>query len=507
MSSTRFEARNQARAIPLVTVSLASGHLRQTRLANDINSSNNHSQARDHDQGERQEQPPSYDSIQQGVSNNNTEIATPSPSNKDLTDAVLHLSRTLVSASTEIPKRSSWLFMMIYSWTRTQQTTTQLYHILSKPTTFLKGIRGQNENTQLQQYKRQRKSIQQMTEEQDMMEDDPDMLYNATEMIPVTMMNTRNVASMEESLPEDPQEQDSHVDSSDDDSAIPRKPKRRIDKYRNPFGSGVNSEDELEDDEGWLGRGDERSEDGYTKTNSVLLTSTKLSHSLAKRAPEFLTPSLGPAMDPRQFEAERIKTGTSQISSPTQSLFNTPRSSIVGKPSSKTSQTTYATDAGISSSLTVSTLSEPPYTSENQQQQLERHPNLHIESNISVEAKDDQSEPDSVRNHLQPHPSLESPWSESSENSALQPQSLHVIPDIVLSTALEPAPFIDASTTEHTSPSPSPSPQLPFSSPSFSSSSSSFSSSSFSSSSSSSSSFVSPSISPSISSFHSFDNS
>ncbi|KAF9352261.1 hypothetical protein BGX26_009894 [Mortierella sp. AD094] len=492
MPSTRFEARNQARAIPLVTVSLASGHLRQTRLANDIDGSTTRSRTQDHSQGERdhnlQDQPPPYDSVNQSAGNDSTEVATQSPSNKDLTEAVLHLSRTLVSTSSPIPKHSSnsWLYMVIYSWTRTQQTATHLYHILSKPSTIFKEIKSQNDQTQLQQYKRQRKSVQQMTEEQDMMDDDPDML-NATEMIPVSMMNTKSVASMEESLPEDPQEQDVHGDSSDDDPTIPRKPKRRIDKYTNPFGSGVTSEDELEDDEGWFGRGDECSEDGHTKSNSVLLTSTKLSHSLSKRTSEFSTSSLGPAMDPGQFESEEARTSTLQTSFSTPSLFNTPRSTT------KASRTMYSTDAGISSSLTISTTSETPYDAIEEQQQ--QHISLLAEPNVAREGLKDENGANLARSHPQEHPSLESPWSEPSGNLTPQPQSSPIIPDIVLSTSTTTLNLSSAaiSSTASVYSIPSSSPAISLSS-SLSSSSSSFSSSS-----------PSPSPSPSPSSIRSFD--
>ncbi|KAF9113605.1 hypothetical protein BGX27_001195 [Mortierella sp. AM989] len=430
MPSTRFEARNQARAIPLVTVSLASRH-HQTRLANDIERSTIQSQ--DHSQEDQecnsQGQPPSYDSIHQRGSSSSAEVVTQSPSNKDLTEAVLHLSRTLVSTSTAIPKHStgsSWLFMMIYSWTHTQQTATHLYHILTKPSTFLKEIRSQNDQTQLQQYKRQRKSIQQMTEEQDMMEDDPDMLNNATEMISVNMMNTRSVASMEESLPDDPQEQEAHGDSSDDDLTIPGKPRRKIDKYTNPFGTGVNSEDELEDDEGWLGMGEERSEDGYTKTNSVLLTSTALSDSLSRRAPEFPSSSLGLAMDPRQFENEANIPSTSF---PKPSLFNTPRSAIIGNPSTKTSQTIYSTNAGVNSSLTITSSTISRGMEHQHQQQL---------NVATVEPKYDQNDSNSMPSHLQSYPSLlESPWSESSgepHDSDSQLRSLSRFSETLFST-------------------------------------------------------------------------
>ncbi|KAF9999185.1 hypothetical protein BGZ80_011379 [Entomortierella chlamydospora] len=450
MPSTRFEARNQARAIPLVTVSLASGHLRQTRLANDIDGSATRSRTQDHSHGDqddnRQDHPPPYDSVNQSTVNGNAEVATQSPSNKDLTEAVLHLSRTLVSTSSSIPKHPShsWLFMMIYSWTRTQQTTAHLYHFFSKPVAVLKGIKGQNDQTQLQQYKRQRKSIQQMTEEQDMMEDDPDML-NATEMIPVNMMNTRSVASMEESLPDDPQEQDVYGYSSDDDPTIPRKPKRRI--YTNPFGSGVTSEDELEDDEGWY---------GHTKSNSVLLTSTKLSHSLSKSSSEPPTSSLGPAMDPRQFESEGARTDTLQTSFPTPSLFNTPRSVT------KASRTMYSADPGTSSSLTTSAASETSRDAIEQQQQQPL--GLHTDPNVAREEL----------------------WSESSNNLTPQPQSILIIPDNALSTSTTTlnlsSTAISTANSVYVTPSSSPA----VSSSSLSSSSSS-----------SSSSFLSPSPSPS----------
>jgi len=212
--------------------------------------------------------------------------------------------------------------MVIYSWTQTHRAATKLYHILTHPSTLLKEIQGQNEQA-LQQQKKQRKSIQQQTEEQDRMEDDPDMVDSgATEMMPVSMLNTRSIAAMEESLPEGGTQDE--MDDSSDDSVAPGKLKRKIDRYPNPFGPNVSDMDEQEDDEGWLGSGAECSEDGKTKSNSVRLTTPKLSQNHNRRIPDFSIPSLGPAMDPGQFENTDPPSHFSTISAA--SIFNTPRS-------------------------------------------------------------------------------------------------------------------------------------------------------------------------------------
>ncbi|KAG0310144.1 hypothetical protein BGZ99_000637 [Dissophora globulifera] len=273
--------------------------------------------------------------------------------------------------------------MMIYSWTHTQRTATRLLHILSKPTSFLRDVQDQNEQALILQQKKQRRSVQQITEEQDRLEDDPNMT-GATELMPVSMMNTRSVATMEESLPEDPEAQSVLADTSDDeDSSLPRKPKRRMDRYSNPFGTGVSSDDELEDDEGWFGRGDERSENGHHKTDSVLLTTpAKLTLHMNRNSnnnnnnnnkiPDFPISSLGAAMDPHQFEnssrdhhhnvdnSNNITRSSSSLSTfSTSSLFNTPRNVNLNR---STSSSTFAnrslshpTDARPQSTLSVST--------------------------------------------------------------------------------------------------------------------------------------------------------
>ncbi|KAG0210304.1 hypothetical protein BGX28_009460 [Mortierella sp. GBA30] len=228
--------------------------------------------------------------------------------------------------------------MVIYSWTHTHRAATKLYHILTHPGTLLKEIQGQSAHSQEQ--KKQLKSIQQQTEEQDQMEDDPDMLDStATEMVPVSMLNARTVASMEESLPVDDGMQDG-VDDSSDDSITPGQPRRKIDRYRNPFSPTVSSTGEQEDDEGWLGAGEECSEYGETKSNSVRMSSPKTSRSDRRRIPDFSTPSLGPAMDPSQFKDmadNNIPTGSRLSSLSASSVFNTPRLSRSSSPLLRTS--------------------------------------------------------------------------------------------------------------------------------------------------------------------------
>ncbi|KAF8946369.1 hypothetical protein BGZ47_000709 [Haplosporangium gracile] len=379
--SSRLEARNQARAIPLVTVSLAQGHLRQTRPASSsINNTNGNNQSAaeqdlDQSQGRRQnhnnsdgDHPPSYDSIitSSSASSRTGEAAESlqesrlaSPSNAALTEAVLHLSRTLITPALPKPRpQPSWLFMMIYSWTHTQKTATRLYHILTKPSSLLQHIQGQNDQVH---HKKQRKSIQQITEEQDRMEDDPDMRLGAvTEMVPVSMMNTRSVAFMadEALLPssQDPMELSPSSLLGDDfteDSALPRKPKRRIESYSNPFAPSVNDMDPQEDDEGWLGMGEECSVDGVTKTNSVRLTSPTFSQASRGRIPEFSTSSLGPAMDPRQFENESSpRSGELPVPSfSTSSVFNRSTGVTFDRPSSR---------ASVNSQSTASNYATPP---------------------------------------------------------------------------------------------------------------------------------------------------
>ncbi|KAF8927130.1 hypothetical protein EDD21DRAFT_415726 [Dissophora ornata] len=360
MPSTRSEARTLARAIPLVTVSLASGSFHQTRLADNIGRSTSpDNRHHDNDEHTHEDHPPPYEAVfssnpmtsdssnNSNTSNTSNEVATASPSNQDLTEAVIHLSRTLVSTPKAVPRpTSTWVFMMIYSWTHTQQTATRILNILTKPSTFLKEIQGQNDQALVPQEMKHRKSIQQMTEEQDMEEDDPDMLNGATEMMPVSMMNIRSVATMEESLPEDPEAQSVQGDSSDDESITPGKPRRRIDQYSNPFGTGVSSEDDPEDEE--------EEEDGHSKTNSVRLTSQKLSQ---RRIPDFSTSALGPAMDPRQYESgddARSTTAPSISSFSTGSLFNTPRNATLNRPASTYSRTSYSSEADFLSPSTIS---------------------------------------------------------------------------------------------------------------------------------------------------------
>ncbi|KAF9434128.1 hypothetical protein BGZ76_008515 [Entomortierella beljakovae] len=464
-ASARFEARNQARAIPLVTVSLASGHLRQTRIAHNLDQADTTAQNQDrHQEQDTQEVPPPYDSINRN--NDHNQVSTRTPNNKDVTEAVLNLSRTLVTNSTAIPKNSpssSWFFMMIYNWTHTQQsTTTRLFHILTNPTSFVKGINSQNDLARIQQYKEQRKSIQQMTDEQDKLEDDPDMLTNATEMVPVSMMNIKNINLMRDSLPE-PGLQGMDIDSSDDVSddniAIPGNPRRRIHNYRNPFGTGVDSDVELEDDEGWFGRGEGHSEDGQTKTNSVMLTST--SQIPPRKPSELHNSSLGLAMDPRQFENDIAKI-TNPISHSTPSLFNTPRNRSANSRSSNVSHSVYSTNAGIHSSSTISTSSSPTHTSEQQQQQQEQQEQTYDTEFHEIETSH-LNNGYSIQSELHSHPSLlESPWSETSstfESSESSKQLLLTVPDIVLSTSATAinvtSTVISTSTSEYSIPSPS----------------------------------------------------
>ncbi|KAF9429595.1 hypothetical protein BGZ94_010183 [Podila epigama] len=330
-----YQPRGEAMAIPLVTISLASGHLHQTRLAN--------MSTLEQDTLSNSDPPPAYDSLtltsttttttssdsaQAQDNNQNALVNLATPSNADLTDAVLHLSRTLVSSAKSIPPppTSSWFFMMLYNWTHTQRTATQLYHIITQPVNILKELRLQHQQQQQLQQKKSRKSIQQQTEEQDMMEDDPDMLNGtATEMMPVSMLNTRKVLHNDDVTISRSRRGDKvddgrldhhdgmHLDYDGADNTLEtrnkrrKQPRRRIERYRNPFGSNVRSDDELEDDEGWLGRGEACSEYGQTKTNSVRLTSTARHLAIAQhRKPiDFTSPSsLAMAMDPNQFHMD-----------------------------------------------------------------------------------------------------------------------------------------------------------------------------------------------------------
>ncbi|KAF9101499.1 hypothetical protein BGX29_005544 [Mortierella sp. GBA35] len=498
--SSRFEARNQARAIPLVTVSLARGHLRQTRLAS-INSNgtvtNQSSAEQDLCQNQDRHQnhtdnttttgdhPPSYDSIttrtqiaitQQGTEPEATteeslqDSRLASPSNADLTEAVIHLSRTLVNPAPPKPHpQPSWLFMMIYSWTHTQKTATRIYHILTKPSSLLHHIQGQNDQV-YQQQKKQRKSIQQITEEQDRMEDDPDMRFGTvTEMVPVSMMNTRSVGSMmgeEEfslsSHTQDPLES-SFLGDSTEDSALPRKPKRRIESYSNPFGPTVSNMDEQEDDEGWFGRGEECSEDGVTKTNSVRLTSPMFSHSVRGRIPEFTTSSLGPAMDPRQFESENnSRSGELPVPSfSTSSIFNRSTGVTFDRPSSRASVVSQST---VSNYVTPPSSMVSPAPSANSNRTLvsshmQRHDHdkarsLWQQDTTTVLREDeDLSSPASSIYHDLPSEEDDSPWSEHSSYREHHQATALQIPSIVRSSAasLSDASSIGISSSPRTS--------------------------------------------------------
>ncbi|KAI1317394.1 hypothetical protein EDD11_008458 [Mortierella claussenii] len=440
MPSTRFETRNQAKAIPLVTVSLASGSLRQTCLANNIIPETADSQGKQHS-------PSTCDALDSGnYDSSNTgdnEIATASPSNQDITEAVLHLSRSLIS--TKIPQpasTSSWLFMMIYSWTHTQRTTSRLYHILTKPSTLLKDMREQDGWAAVHQQKKQRvKSIQQMTEEQDRMEDISDVTCGATELVPVSMINTRSVATMEESLPEDPQDLELRTcESSDEDSTTPRRPRRRIDKYPNPFGTGVSSSDEMEDDEGWFGRGEDRSEDGHRRTNSVRLASPRMAPRYSRRMPDFGTPSLGPAMDPRQFESgEDTRTGSLVSSLSTPSPFDTSRAATFNNPSPSISRISHSTGSGAHISSSSSTISSAA-SFHTVEQFLPSH-DTQFDSwkphDRSAAVKDNDRDSYARSNYVRHSSSfVELPWSEPrTQPSAFDTQSVSSMPDVIMSTS------------------------------------------------------------------------
>ncbi|KAF9914736.1 hypothetical protein BX616_007664 [Lobosporangium transversale] len=371
---SRFESQHQTKAIPLVRVSLASGQLRQTRPPNNIDRSvgkyqDDHEQNGQQQQQQQEHSSSPYDSLNQiDNSERSNEVALAIPRNEDLTEAVLHLSRTLAHTKS-IPRRSpssSWLFMMIYNWAHTQGTATRLYHILSKPITLIKEIRGQNEKALIQREKKfEVKGIHQITEELDMMEADPDMVNSATEMVPVSMMNVHSASIMKESLRQGMDDNDTQTtDSSDDNDAVTsRQPKRQINKYPNPFGSGVSSSDELEDDEGWFGRGEDRSKTGQTKTNSVRLTSPKLlhHHQHNRRIPDFATSSLGRAMDHRQFERGEDMRDQPSCSSPlnVSTIFNTSRGATFNNPSPTFSRAGGLVDPWVS----VSSSSSPSTSS------------------------------------------------------------------------------------------------------------------------------------------------
>ncbi|KAF9021850.1 hypothetical protein BGZ52_001408 [Haplosporangium bisporale] len=453
---SRFEVRGQARAIPLVTVSLASGHLR-TRVAN---MSSNHSVP------SHQDQPPSYDTlsvhnqtVDSSTHSQEAQLATASPSNADLTDAVLHLSRTLVSAkSIPPPPTSSWLFMMIYNWTHTQ-TATRLYHILAKPSTLLKELRS---GELLQQPKKQRKSIQQMTEEQDMMEDDPDMTSEtATEMMPVSMLNARKVLENDDTTFFESRNSSGEGSMeglvNENDDGTPRKPKRRIEQYSNPFGPNIT--DELEDDEGWLGRGETCSEWGETKTNSVRLTSTArlLATANHRRQVDFSTPtSLGAAMDPRQFDMDDTPANTSPSSSfslsPTmsssgssftstsESLFNSSTGATFNRPSPAAARARYSATARtlapstvIATSAAMSTsLSTPSSSVEQERQSRNSTPSPPREEASDSEDEDEEEQETLVRrpkdsgHHTVKPPTEDSPWTEGLKPDTSAPH-LHTL--------------------------------------------------------------------------------
>ncbi|KAF9904079.1 hypothetical protein EC991_003112 [Linnemannia zychae] len=478
--SSRLEARNQARAIPLVTVSLARGQLRQTRLAalNNTNQSTaeqdlDQNQGRHQSQNHNEDHPPSYDSITSSTTSQATagslqESRLTSPSNAALTEAVLHLSRTLVSSGPTKPcpqpAPSSWLFMMIYSWTHTQKAATHLYHILTKPSSLLQHIQGQNDQVQ-QQQKKQRKSIQQLTEEQDRLDDDPDMRFGAvTEMVPVSMMNTRSVASMaEDSFPssqtQDPLELPMlRGDDLNEDSALPRKPKRRIESYSNPFTPSDSDTEPQEDDEGWFGRGEDCSEDGVTKTNSVRLTSPTFSHAFRGRIPEFATSSLGPAMDPRQFESESHNNNNNNNASrsaalpvpsfSTSSIFNRSTGVTLDRPSSRAS---VGSQSSVSNYFTPSSSMTSPAPSANSNRTLvssqnhrqEKAPSLWQQDTTTVPREDEHlvSAASSIYHDL-PSDDDDSPWSDHSSYHEHHQAAAVQFPAIVRSST---ASFTDAS--------------------------------------------------------------
>lgn len=363
-----------SRAIPLVTISYARGHLPQTRLADNLERVAGRPYSTDEDH------PPPYDTASQssrGSGDSDIEVATVSPSNEDITQAVLHLSRTLPKASPH--PVSSLMYMVFYGWTQTQRTALRVYHnILSKPGALLRSIRGQDEQALVQQRRKQHKGIQQLMDEEDRLENDLGVLNNATEMVPVSLMNTQHVATMEKSLPEDPEEPDINGLSSDDDSTGLRKPSRQIDQYGNPFGPGVSSDDEQEDDEGWFGHEEEQTENESTKTNSVRLLSRKLSRSYGRRMPDFITPSLSPPMGPRQFES-----GNPGSSSSISSTLSRPTGANFGQPLTRLSRSRFPSTSSISNNATCSVRQDLQVEKELKAHIIETRSELHSRSRSS----------------------------------------------------------------------------------------------------------------------------
>ncbi|KAF9583010.1 hypothetical protein BGW38_010437 [Lunasporangiospora selenospora] len=374
----------QPRPIPLVAVSLASRH---------------------HLDSDHPDLPPPYDSHRQHHSSEDS-LQLTTASNADQTEAVLHLSRTLVSPIRPLPSPpSSWLYKMIYSITHTRRTATRLYHLLSQPGEILKEIQVyvrlhsllSQHHVPLQHSKLQHhqgKSIQQLTEEQDCDEDDPDMMNGtATEMVLVSMLNTRSCDRMQERP--SPDWTDHAYESCGDNDGI-RDPdfstatadndpsRRRIDLYPNPFGTNVGYDYAPEDDEDWLGRGEHRSEEGATRSNSVRMTSPRFSTSYYSRIPEFSTApsSLGPAMDPRQFENDVAVTGAGVSAGgqenhwPSSSIFDIPRGTRL-QPTSlfdSSRASSFRSSSPAPSAITISTASfvERPSTQSEQEMFTER---------------------------------------------------------------------------------------------------------------------------------------
>ncbi|KAG9322695.1 hypothetical protein KVV02_008272 [Mortierella alpina] len=450
-SSRRLEALQQARAIPLVTVSLARAQVRQSRAAITSSYGQPVDQQRQSNDNENDEQPPPYEHSPRNSSHHSgtplssnysngagqgDQLSERYPNSGIRTEAVLNLSRSLVSASKSVqqpPPASSWLVMVIYSWTQTHRAATKLYHILTHPSTLLKEIQGQNELS-LQQQKKQRKSIQQQTEEQDRLDDDPDMVDSgATEMVPVSMLNTRSIAAMEESLPEDGTQDE--MDDSSDDSVSPGKLKRKIDRYPNPFGPNVSDMDEQEDDEGWLGSGADCSEYGETKSNSVRLTTPKLSQNHNRRIPDFSIPSLGPAMDPGQFEGVEPHSHLSTLSAA--SIFNTPRSRATSI-YSRTSDTAPG-DAPVTEPIATqasSNVHDGPSRPASSNQDVSRIPT--VPNDHSQLRSSDRCAP-----HSESMP--DSPWAERShiQEQFLKPSTSNV--SSILTSSSSSASFTDAS--------------------------------------------------------------
>ncbi|KAF9961774.1 hypothetical protein BGZ72_002013 [Mortierella alpina] len=297
---------------------------------------------------------------------------------------------------------------------------------------LLKEIQGQNEQA-LQQQRKQRKSIQEQTEEQDRLDDDPDMEDGgATEMVPVSMLNTRSIAAMEESLPEDGTQDE--LDDSSDDSVSPGKLKRKIDRYPNPFGPNVSDMDEQEDDEGWLGSGADCSEYGETKSNSVRLTTPKLSQNHSRRIPDFSIPSLGPAMDPGQFESAEPHSSLPTLTAT--SIFNTPRSRATST-YSRTSDTN-PTDAVAEPVITPALVNvrDGPSRPDLSSQDVSRIPKVPTE--YSQSRNSDQNAPNF---DVMP----DTPWAERShiKEQFLTPSTSNV--SSILASSSSSASFTDAS--------------------------------------------------------------